>query len=69
MLIGGFMRDSLFLFILNIGLFILLNFCFVWAMFKTAEKMRDFKNWHNWGIAAAIIGGITASHLLIMLMQ
>ncbi len=38
-------------------------------MFKTAEKMRDFKNWHNWGIAAAIIGGITASHLLIMLMQ
>ncbi len=38
-------------------------------MFKTAEKMRDFKNWHSWGIAAAIIGGITASHLLIMLMQ
>lgn len=63
------MRNSIYLFTLNIGLFILLSFCSIWSIFKTAEKMRDFENWHKWGIAAAIISGITASHLLYMLMQ
>lgn len=63
------MRNSIYCFILNITLFILFCFCSIWTTCKTAEKIRDYVAWHKWGIIAAIISGITASHFLFMITQ